>query len=79
MSKKWSTNTGKLIKTFDFSNFKEALKFINQVGEVSERLNHHPKIINVYNKVSFELWTHDKNSTTELDHKLANEIDKLIN
>ena len=45
MSKKWSTNTGKLIKTFDFSNFKEALKFINQVGEVSERLNHHPKII----------------------------------
>ena len=79
MSKKWSTNTGKLIKTFDFSNFKEALKFINQVGEVSERLNHHPKIINVYNKVFFELWTHDKNSITELDHKLANEIDKLIN
>ena len=55
MTNKWSSDSGKLIKTFDFSNFKEALKFINQVGEVSERLNHHPKITNVYNKVSFEL------------------------
>ena len=44
MSNKWSTNSGKLIKTFNFANFKEALKFINEVGEVSERLNHHPKI-----------------------------------
>ena len=33
MTNKWSTDSGKLIKTFDFSNFKEALKFINQVGE----------------------------------------------
>ena len=78
MINKWSTDSGKLIKTFNFSNFKEALKFINQVGEVSERLNHHPKITNVYNKVSFELWTHDKNSITELDHELASEIDKLL-
>ena len=79
MTNNWSSDSGKLIKTFDFSNFKEALKFINQVGEVSERLNHHPKITNVYNKVSFELWTHDKNSITELDHELATEIDKLLN
>ena len=79
MTNKWSSDSGKLIKTFDFSNFKEALKLINQVGEVSERLNHHPKITNVYNKVSFELWTHDKNSITELDHELATEIDKLLN
>tara|TARA_B100000886_G_C20047920_1_gene336487 strand:+ start:146 stop:385 length:240 start_codon:yes stop_codon:yes gene_type:complete len=79
MTNKWSSDSGKLIKTFNFSNFKEALKFINQVGEVSERLNHHPKITNVYNKVSFELWTHDKNSITELDHELATEIDKLLN
>ena len=79
MTNKWSSDSGKLIKTFDFSNFKEALKFINQVGEVSERLNHHPKITNVYNKVSFELWTHDQNSITELDHELATEIDKLLN
>ena len=79
MTNKWSSDSGKLIKTFNFSNFKEALKFINQVGEVSERLNHHPKITNVYNKVSFELWTHDKNSITQLDHELATEIDKLLN
>ena len=51
MTNNWSSDSGKLIKTFDFSNFKEALKFINQVGEVSERLNHHPKITNEIDKL----------------------------
>ena len=78
MEKKWPTDDGKLVKTFQFENFREALKFINGVGAIAERLNHHPKIINVYNTVSFELWTHDQNSITELDHKLAEEIDKLV-
>jgi 4a-hydroxytetrahydrobiopterin dehydratase len=48
------------------------------VGKISEKLNHHPKIINEYNKVNLELWTHDKNEITDLDHKLAAEIDDLI-
>ena len=29
-------------------DLKEALEFINAVGEMAETLNHHPKIINIY-------------------------------
>tara|TARA_B100000965_G_C19359890_1_gene655510 strand:- start:546 stop:791 length:246 start_codon:yes stop_codon:yes gene_type:complete len=75
MSNKWSTNSGKLIKTFDFTNFKEALKFINIVGQEAEAINHHPKIINIYNSVTLELWTHDQNTITDLDFQLADKID----
>ena len=78
MAETWQTLSGKLIKSFVFKDFKESLSFINAVGKISENLNHHPKIINEYNKVNLELWTHDKNEITDLDHKLAAEIDDLI-
>ena len=43
----WKKESGKLIKSFKFNDFKEALEFINGVGQIAESLNHHPKIINV--------------------------------
>ena len=78
MENKWVQNQGKLVKTFQFKDFKEALNFINRVGQKAELLNHHPKIINVYNSVTIELWTHDQNAITNLDFKLADEIDLEI-
>ena len=75
MEKNWVQNQGKLVKTFQFKDFKEALSFINRVGEKAESLNHHPKIINIYNTVTIELWTHDQNAITELDFQLADDID----
>tara|TARA_B100001250_G_scaffold35371_1_gene28475 strand:- start:7037 stop:7273 length:237 start_codon:yes stop_codon:yes gene_type:complete len=73
----WKKESGKLIKSFKFNDFKEALEFINGVGQIAESLNHHPKIINVYNSVEIQLWTHDQNSITDLDYNLAREIDQL--
>lgn len=78
MQNQWEQNSGKLIKTFQFKDFKEALKFINKVGKIAESMNHHPKIINIYNRVVLELWTHDQNAISELDFQLAEEIDRQI-
>ena len=75
MEKNWVQNQGKLVKTFQFKDFKEALSFINRVGEKAESLNHHPKIVNIYNTVTIELWTHDQNAITELDFQMADDID----
>ena len=78
MQNKWEQNSSKLVKTFQFQDFKEALKFINTVGQIAESMNHHPKIINLYNTVSLELWTHDQNAISELDFQLADKIDRQI-
>jgi 4a-hydroxytetrahydrobiopterin dehydratase len=78
MQNQWEQNSSKLIKTFQFKDFKEALKFINNVGKIAESMNHHPKIINIYNRVVLELWTHDQNAISELDFQLAEEIDRQI-
>ncbi len=78
MQNKWEQNSSKLVKTFQFQDFKEALKFINTVGQIAESMNHHPKIINLYNTVSLELWTHDQNAISDLDFQLADKIDEQI-
>lgn len=75
----WQESENQLIKDFKFGNFVEALAFIVRVGEVAESMDHHPKIINEYNKVRFELSTHSAgNKVTDKDYKLAEAIDKLL-
>jgi 4a-hydroxytetrahydrobiopterin dehydratase len=64
-------------KKFEFANFVEALGFIVKVGVLAEKVNHHPEIFNVYNKVNLRLSTHDANGLTDKDFKLAKELDKL--
>ncbi len=74
----WALDDGKLLKTYVFMDFKAALIFINRVGEVSEKLNHHPEILNIWNKVTLRLSTHDAgNRITEKDLTLARAIQSL--
>ena len=74
----WKEEDNKLTKTFEFKDFTEAFGFMSKVAIEAEKMNHHPNWSNVYNKVSFELTTHDEgNTVTEKDRKLAEIIDKL--
>jgi 4a-hydroxytetrahydrobiopterin dehydratase len=74
----WNTENNKLVKEFKFNDFVEALAFIVRVGELAESSNHHPKIINEYNKVRLELCTHSEGHiVTSKDWELANAIDAL--
>ena len=52
----------------------EKLKSATRI--LTERMDHHPEWFNVYNKVNVTLSTHDAGGITELDIKLAKEMDK---
>ena len=74
----WEEKNNRLIKTFQFRDFVEAFGFMSKVALVAEKMDHHPQWTNVYNRVSFELSTHDAGDiVTEKDKNLAREIDKL--
>ena len=77
-SKGWSEEQGRLRKELNFKNFEMAVDYINKVAQLAEQHNHHPKIINTYNQVNLELWTHDENAITELDWKLANSMGSIV-
>jgi 4a-hydroxytetrahydrobiopterin dehydratase len=75
----WIEENNKLTQTFTFKDFKQAWAFMSKVAIVVDKADHHPNWSNVYNKVTIELFTHDKgNTVTEKDRKLAAEIDSLL-
>lgn len=68
---------GKLLRLYQFKDFVEAFAFLTSVALVAEKMEHHPELRNVYGMVEFILSTHDVGGLTELDFKLAREIDRL--
>ncbi len=73
----WSLEVNSIVKNFTFENFKQALEFVNKVGEIAEKMNHHPYIIIKYSVVKLILMTHAVNGLTKIDFDVAKEIDKL--
>ncbi len=77
---KWSLIDDKVIeKIIDFTNFSEAMNFIDQVAFISEKEGHHPNIsLFDYNKVKISLTTHKIGGLSENDFILASKIDDLL-
>lgn len=73
----WEEDNTQLHKTFTFVDFKTALAFVNKIGELAEKVNHHPDIELSWGKVGVHLTTHSQGGVTEKDHQMAKEIDAL--
>ncbi len=73
----WSSTGEKIIKEWNFKDFIDAFSFMTKVALLSEAMNHHPELKNVYNHLSIELTTHDKGGITEMDIELARKIDSI--
>jgi 4a-hydroxytetrahydrobiopterin dehydratase len=74
----WQLNGGLLNRTFNFTDFREAMSFVNSVAAVAERAGHHPDIDIRYNKVKLALTSHDAGGITEKDFALAGEIGTIL-
>lgn len=73
----WFLVGDKISKVFNFPDFKSALKFVNQIGDIAEKQGHHPEISLSWGKVIITTTTHDPNGLTEKDFTLAQKIDIL--
>jgi 4a-hydroxytetrahydrobiopterin dehydratase len=65
-----------LRRAYTFSNFAQALAFVNRVGEVAEAEGHHPNISFTWGKVDIEVFTHAIDGLTESDFVLAAKIEQ---
>ncbi len=66
-----------LEKEFKFKDFAQALEFVNKVGEVAEKENHHPNIDFTWGIVKISIQTHKINGLVESDFILAAKIDSI--
>jgi len=63
-----------LEKEYEFKNFRDALDFTNKVGELAERVQHHPDIYLAWGKVKLTIWTHKIDGLTESDFVFAAKV-----
>lgn len=75
--KDWKAENDILSKRFEFKNFAEALEFVNRVGEIAEKHDHHPDICFGWGYAEINLTTHDRNGITDFDFAVAKEIEIL--
>lgn len=73
----WSVVNEKLHKEFQFDSFNQAFGFMTRAAMEIEKMNHHPEWLNVYNKITIELTTHDAGGITKNDINLAKILNSL--
>lgn len=72
----WARRGDALTKTYTFPTFAEGIAFVGRVATLADARNHHPDIDIRYTKITCLLTTHDAGGVTELDLKLAEDIEK---
>jgi 4a-hydroxytetrahydrobiopterin dehydratase len=72
----WSRKGDSLNKTYSFARFADGIRFVQQVAEVADKMNHHPDIDIRYTNIGFSLSTHDAGGITQRDLELATAIEK---
>lgn len=74
----WKREGDGIVRDWTLADFREALAWVNRVGELAEEANHHPDIlIHEWNKVRLTLWTHSVGGLTQGDLDMARRIDDL--
>lgn len=79
LDNKWELKDGKLVKSFQFSSFMNAIYFVNEVAKVAEKLDHHPIITINWKTVRVSLKSFDVDAITKRDIALAKEINDTQN
>lgn len=61
-----------------FAGFDEAMAFIVALADVARRLDHHPDLYNVYDRVTLRLSTHDAGGLTAKDFAFAAGAEEVL-
>ena len=74
----WTVSDGQLTRTVTRKDFRDALLFVNAVGFLAERANHHPDVKISWNAVTFNLVSHSAGGLTDKDFALARDDRKSL-
>jgi 4a-hydroxytetrahydrobiopterin dehydratase len=75
--KKERNGVPRLVRTFRFPSYREALAFTQRVGELAEAEDHHPSLLTEWGKVTVSWWTHAIRGLHRNDFLMAAKTDVL--
>jgi 4a-hydroxytetrahydrobiopterin dehydratase len=74
----WKLAGGKLVRDWTFTDFAEAMGFVNRVAIMAEKADHHPDIDIRYNQVRLGLVSHDAGGITRRDAAMVGKLDEAF-
>jgi 4a-hydroxytetrahydrobiopterin dehydratase len=72
----WLRKGDAMTKTYSFARFADGIRFVQQIADVADGMDHHPDIDIRYTKVTFSLSSHDAGGITQRDLDLAKKIEE---
>ena len=63
--------------TYNFADFRDALEFTYEIGELAEEEYHHPDIHLQWGEVTVEMWTHKIDGLHKTDFIMAARMDRI--
>nr|ABQ76051.1 pterin-4a-carbinolamine dehydratase [uncultured haloarchaeon] len=63
--------------TYNFEDFRDALEFTYEIGELAEEEWHHPDISLEWGEVNIEMWTHKIDGLHKTDFVMAARMDRI--
>lgn len=73
----WELKEEKIVKSYSFASFREAVEFANDVADIAEERNHHPIITISWKTVGISSVSFDVGHLTERDFGLAGALDEM--
>ncbi|MFL5871193.1 MAG: 4a-hydroxytetrahydrobiopterin dehydratase [Solirubrobacterales bacterium] len=73
----WAREGDAITKKFDRGDFVGSVKFVDQLVEPAEGMNHHPDLSISWSEVTVSITNHAAGGLTEADFELAAKIDAL--
>jgi 4a-hydroxytetrahydrobiopterin dehydratase len=67
----WRLENGELVKEFRLGAYLDGVRFVAQLGEEAEKMDHHPELTLSWRRVLFQVRTHSVRGLTWLDFELA--------
>jgi 4a-hydroxytetrahydrobiopterin dehydratase len=74
---RWRREGSAIVAEFTFPDFRQALAFVNRVGDAAEARGHHPDIDIRYRRVRLALTTHDAGGLTARDLEMAQALEGI--
>ncbi len=73
----WLAENNEQVKTFQFSDYKAVMAFVNEVMQIADRQNHHPSILVEYALVKVAITDHDLGRVSEKCIKFMEAVDLI--
>ena len=73
----WQEDEEGLSREFKFDDYRDAADFVYEIVLLAEEMDHHPKIVWDHLSVQIITKSHDVDSVTDRDRKMASAIDSL--